>query len=110
ASAKTEGDTSDELSEPSTATAYNFPVHLLHCDGSWPRVFQHNRPIEDNQNSAVYEAVAEKANEKNVRRGLRQRDVKTAAESGRIVEARRWNKNPIAQVCPKFVFWQDEKS
>lgn len=49
----------------------------------------------------MYEAVAEKANEKNVRRGLRQRDVKTAAESGRIVEARRWNKNPIAPSLPQ---------
>ncbi|KAB8051129.1 hypothetical protein GCN74_26720 [Janthinobacterium sp. FT14W] len=58
-------------------------------------------PIEDNQNSAVYEAVAEKVNEKNVRRGLRQRDVKTAAESGRIVEARRRKKNPIAPSLPQ---------
>ena len=64
-------------------------------------VFTQSGPIEDNQNSAVYEAVAEKANEKNVRRGLRQRDVKTAAESGRIVEARRWNKNPIAPSLPQ---------
>lgn len=46
-SAKTEGDTSDALSEPSNATTYNFPVHLLHCDRSCSSVFQHNSPVAD---------------------------------------------------------------
>lgn len=33
------GETSDALSEPSNATAYNFPVHLLHRDRSCSGVF-----------------------------------------------------------------------